>query len=352
MKLSRILPFPALLLFCLSACQRPFLGDDDAGSDAKWEEVNFESERLIIGTHATPFEWQVITENQFARFDNNNKVLEIRPLARNQGVLGIPVLSDNTFLRLTTNEDAKQVIELHLARNPAEIHTILVEDLAGPSDGFMEVEAFSRSLGVFSADGTILLVPVKVLPDQHYALLLFEIRHNQAHTSFASVELVWRINLPDLSSDLSKLNSMRFLNGNFYVTSHEGAWRITPSGEKEKIFTQWMIDVFTWQGDLYITGLNSFDLHQSTDNGLTWERLNQDAALKWVTNANQTLFTQTATGLIFQQVDDDLLGARNIVLPEGHSPQEADYYGAFFSNGYYYFSMDRKVYVTETVVTE
>ncbi len=343
-----------LALLFISACQRPFLADDEVATVASWDLVDQEFERPILATHATPFEWYIISENQFARFDTDDKLLELRTLSKNAGVLGIPALTDNTFVRLTTNDDAKQVVEFHLTRNPAEIHNILADDLAGPSDSFVEVTTRSHRLGAFSSDGTIFMLPIEVLPDRHFALLLFEVLHNPAHTSFTSVKVVKRINLPDLSTDLTKLNSVRFLNGNFYVTSQEGAWRITPSGNIERIFpqAQWMLDVFTWQGDLYITGINSFDLHKSTDNGLTWERLNQNSALKLVVNVNELLFTQEAPGLIYRMVGGDLLRAKNLILPEGFSPQQAIYYGAFFFEGKYYFSIDREVYMTNDVVLE
>ena len=346
--------FLILVSLFISACQRPFLADPEVATGAKWELVDQEFERTILAVHATPFEWYIISENQFARFDTDNKLLELRSLARKSGVLGIPALTDNTFVRLTTNDDAKQVVEFHLTRNPAEIHSILTDDLAGPADSFVEVTTRAHRLGAFSSDGTIFLLPIEVLPDRHFALLLFEVLHDPSHTSFTSIKVVKRIDLTDLSTDLVKLNSIRFLNGNFYVTSQEGAWRITPSGSAERIFpkAQWMLDVFTWQGDLYITGINTFDLHQSTDNGLTWERLNQNSALKLVTNANEKLFTQGAPGLVCQMVSDDFLNAETMILPEGYSPLDAIYYGAFFFEDKYYFSMGREVYFTEEVVVE
>ena len=196
------------------------------------------------------------------------------------------------------------------------------------------------------------MLPVKVLPDQHYALLIFQILHNLAHTSFASVEMVKRVILESLSSDLNKLKSIRFIDGNFYVTSQEGAWRITPSGNKEKIFTQWMTDVFSWKGDIYITGLNPYDLHKSTDNGLNWENVGVSSELKIVANANDLLFTQAAPSLVYQRVEADLMKAKNISLPIGYSPQQAIYYSVVYFAGKYYFSVDREVYMTEEVVVE
>ena len=347
--------WPLLLSLCtllVHSCQRPFLSDDDEASRANWEVIDFTSERPIRGLHATPFEWQVITENEFARFDGENKLLEKRPLAANSGVLGLPALSDNTFVRLTTNAEAKQELEFHLARNPAEIIAVPVDSLAGPTDDFVEVEFQAQRIGVFSDDGTIFLLPLKVLPGRHYILLMFQVLHNVPHTSFTSVEVIKRINLTELSTDLPRLNALRFVNGNFYVTSQEGAWRVSPSGDVEKIFSQWMIDVFAYQGDAYITGLNSFDLHQSTDNGINWERLNQNSELRIVNNANELLFTQAALGLVYQTVGEDLLKAQNIIFPNDYSPQDVVYFGNTFFAGKHYFALDREIYMTEAIVVE
>lgn len=347
--------WPLLLSFSFLlnySCQRPFLSDDEVVSKANWEMVDFESERPIQAMHATPFEWHIITENEFARFDAENKLLEKRPLARNSGVLGFPALSDNTFVRLTTNDEAKQELEFHLTRNPSDIHRILVDSLVGPADDFVEVEFQAHKIGVFSDDGTIFLLPIKVLPDRHYTLLMFQVLHDVPHTSFTSVEVFKRIELTELSTDLPRLNALRFVNGNFYVTSQEGAWRISPSGNTEKVFIQWMIDVFPYQGDVYITGLNSFDLHKSADNGVTWERLNQNSDLKIVTNANELLFTQSATGLVYRLIDDDLLKAKNIVFPSDYTPQDAVYFGAAYFTDKYYFSLEREIYMTEIIVLE
>lgn len=344
--------FIPLLLILISSCQKPFLSDTTPESKANWELVGFESERQIQGVHATPFEWYTISENEFYRFDGDNELLEKRPLAKNSGVLGIPALSDNTFVRLTTNDNAEQVLEFHLTRNPAEIHTIIVDSLVAPGDSFVEVEFEAHRLGAFSSDGTIFMTVLETLPNRHYAIAMFEVLHNQAHTSFTSVKMVKRIDLTELSTDLAKLMSIRFVNGNFYVTSQEGAWRVTPSGNAERIFTQWMLDVFPYQGDVYITGINSFDLHKSTDNGVEWERQNQNSDLKVVQNLNETLFTQITPGLVFQQAESDLLSAKFIHMPEGYEIQDAIYFGAFFFAGNYYFSCDREVYMTDVVVVQ
>ncbi len=350
---SLLLP---LILLSFYSCQRPFLsGDEEAiTNNSDWELVDYQSERLILGLHTTPFEWYVISENQFSRFDEENQLLEKRTLLSNGGAKGVPVMSDNTFFRLTNNADASQVAEFHLSRNPSEVYKIPVDDLVGPDDSFIEVDIFARKLGAFSSDGTLFMLPVTVLPDRHYVLLMFEILHNPTHDSFSSIEMVKRIKLEDLSADVANLNNIRFLDGNFYAISKEGAWRITPSGQTEKIFHQWMLDCFSWQGDLYITGNNSFDLHKSTDNGLTWKRLNQNSDLQFVETANEYIFTHLVLGHRFKMMSGDGLStAKDIVYPsEGPAPTSVAFYavGAFADS--YYFTMDKDVYVTDEVIVE
>jgi len=347
--------FPLLFLFLFS-CQRPFLtdGDNTLPTKADWEKISFESERPILGLHTTPFEWYIISENEFARFDSDNNLLDKRPLLSNDGAKGTPAMSDNTFFRLTVNNDASQVAEFHLARNPSEIYKIQVDSLAGPSDSFIEVDVFARQLGAFSDDGTLFLLPTTVLPGRHYVLLLFQILHNPAHSSFASIELVKRINLDGLSADVANLNNIRFLDGNFYVTSKEGAWRVTPSGQTDKVFYQWMLDCFSWQGDLYATGTNNFDLHKSTDNGLTWERLNQISDLQYVEPVGAHLFTHSVLGQRFKvMTGEDLKTASEFAYPaNGPDPNSISFYGVGSFSDRYYFAMGREVFVTDEVVEQ
>ena len=352
--MNTVYPFSLIvLLLSTFGCQRPLVVDDDQMvKEASWEKIDFPSERLILGLHATPFELQAITENQFFRFNGDNEPLEIRPFLASTPPLLPPAMSDNTFVRMTTNDDAEQTLEFHLTKNGSQILEIMVDSLKGPGDSFIEVEFMARTLGAFSSDGTLFLLPATVLPDRHYVLLLFEVLHNAAATEFTSVEMFRRIDLPDLSADFANLQNIRYVDGNFYVGSKSGAWRISPDGEKVKIFQQQMRDFFEHEGKLYAMGPSSFSLHESTDNGITWERLNQDSELVWIETAGGTVFTQTAPSQLFHVMDENLEKAKSIVLPAGFAANEAIYYGVAFFAGRHYFSMDRSIYFTEEIVLE
>lgn len=349
--------FPKLLLLMLCifsfSCQKPLFPDDDGPiSKADWKAIDFQCERQILGLHATPFEWYAITENQFFRFDGEDGLLEIRPLPTESGVKGVPALSDNAFFRMTLSQGNRQVIEFHHARNPASSVLFPVDSLERDAGTFLEVEFLSRQLGAFSGDGTLFLLPVKVLPQRNYAFYLFEIQQQSAQNAFASIKLAKRINIPGMDAELANLKSTRFLDGNFYVASAVGAWRISPAGQALQIFPQWMLDFFSLKGTLYATGLNSFDLHKSADNGLTWERLNQNSEVKYAETADTLVFSETTLGNRYQVVSADFKKARDIEHPADAPTDPSVFYSVVFFGGRYYFSMDRKVFSISQIITK
>ena len=356
MKKTPELLLSLVLFVLLFSCQAPLFKDDDAGpseNPAAWDSLNFESERPLLNLHASPFELMAISENQFFRFDANHKLLEQRPLSLASGHLGVPVLSDNTFVRLTADTGANQFLEFRLTRNPMQMIRLSVDSLKAPTDAYLEVEFLARRLGAFSDDGTLFLLPVKAFPAKRYALLLFEIRHNAAHDEFESVELINRIALDDLDTDFANLVNIRFLDGNFYISSQEGAWRLTPDGDLLELFPQWMIDFFRWQGDLYVTGINTFDLHKSTDNGLNWTRLNQNTILQFVETPNDSLLNQNILGQAWTLPTSNWAGNRPIKWPSGSDAQNpVAFYGVAALNGLFYFSISRKIYFTDALETE
>lgn len=342
-----------LSLLCIVSCQKPLFPDKEKQDKrAQWEVLEHKSERVINQLFASPFELYAISDNQFFRFNGAVELLEKRPLDASYGVRGIPALSDNAFARMTIDEQTRQILEFHLTRNPAQVEKIPVDSLATNEDSYLEVEFLARTLGAFSTDGSLFLLPARTFAERHYAFFLFKINFNTAHNSFTSIKAIKRIDVPEMSSDFTNLINMRFLNGNFYLTSREGAWRITPSGQVQQIFSQWMRDAFSQNGKLYITGLNAFDLHESADNGLTWKRLNLKSELKMVETPGGLLLSQEVLGNPYQLVTEDYLRAQAIVYPSDAPGDFSSYYGVAFLNGLYFFSIGNHIFSTSEVVAE
>lgn len=338
-----------IVLLC--GCQRPLVVDDDpTGSTAIWEKVGYNSETAILGLHATDFELYVSTESSFTRLNSNLEIIEKRAFPV---TTSFPVMSDNTFVRLATNAQNRQVIEFHLARNGSEIHNVLTDTLPTPAGNSVDVDANSNQLGAFSNDGTLFLLAVKMLPARYYSLYLFSIQQNIEHNSFVAVKMFKRMDLTDLDANTDgRIKSIRFVNGNFYVASQQGAWRITPAGVATKQFAQWKEDCFEWLGDLYMTGTVNYDLDKSIDNGLEWERVNVASELRHVTVADTVIFTQEVVGKYYKVMPKDFKKAKSFVYPTGVSLDESLFYGLAYYNDRYYLAVDKDIYVGNKIKLE
>jgi hypothetical protein len=346
----------ALLVATLfAACQTDSFFKKDEGPDGgiKWDSIDFRMEPYVQGLLATPFELYVISENSFARLSADLDVVERRPFLLPSKSNSLPALSENTLARLTTNAQGRQVVEFHLARNSTQVFSLLVDTLPVVAGNSLEIESFNTPVGAFSNDGSLFLMPAKLLPARTYSLYLFEIRQNFQHNAFESLKMIKRIDLPDLSADADEvIKAVKFLNGNFYLTTQQGAWRITPSGVIAKVRPSWKEDCFAYQGDLYMTGIYDYDLDKSIDNGLEWERVNVGTEMRHVVVADTMLFTQQVPGQIFRVMPKDFKLAKEITYPTVANPVSSAFYGLVFFEGRYIFSMDKWLFATEKVVVD
>lgn len=341
--------FATFILLC--GCQRPLVVDDDTTDGATaWEKVDYNAETAILGLYATDFELYISTENSFTRLNSNLDIIEKRAFPVTNS---IPAMSDNTFVRLTTNDQDRQIVEFHLAHNGSEVFRVQTDTLPTPPGNSIDVDVYSNQLGAFSNDGTLFLMAAKVLPARYYSLYLFDIQQNNQYNSFVSVKMIKRIDLTDLDANaVGRLKSIRFNNGNFYVASQQGAWRITPDGIATKQFAQWKEDCFEWLGDLYMTGTVDYDLDKSIDNGLEWERVNVGSELRYVTIADTVIFTQKVPGKYYQVMPKDFKKAKSFVYPVGVSLDNSLFYGLAYYNDRYYLAVDKDIYVSDKIKLE
>jgi hypothetical protein len=349
--------FPAALLCAIlfAACQTtpPWKDDEAPDGGIQWDSIDFRMEPYVQGLLATPFELYVVSENSFARLSTELDVVERRPFLLPSKSNSLPAISENTLARLTTNAQGRQVVEFHLARNATQVHNLLVDTLSVAAGNSLEIESFNTPVGAFSSDGTLFLMPAKVLPARTYSLYLFEVRQNFQHNAFEAIKMIKRIDLPDLSANADGvIKAVKFLNGNFYLTSQQGAWRITPVGNATKVRPAWKEDCFTYQGDLYMTGTFEFDLDKSIDNGLTWERVNIGTDMRHVVVADTMLFTQEVPGKIFSVMPKDFKKAKEITYPSVANPVSSAFYGLVYFEDRYIFSMDKWLFAAEKVVVD
>lgn len=361
------LSFSAILFSCLLlSCQKNIFDNDGSGDGsggnnqtADWTPLEFETEQLIKNIYATPFQLFLITDNEFARLNEDLELVEKRTFVK-QGIgLSRPVLSDNVFTRITANTAGKQVLEFHLARNSADVKKFTPDDLKLPEDDFFEIEIIQRSLGAFNDSETQFLVPARVENngEAYSVLYVFELSYNATFDEFTDITF-HRIDLPDLTTDAANITNIvnvRYFKEHFFVSTKKGGYRISEELEVDKIFplSQWVRDYFVHQDTMYMTGLNSFDIHKSPDAGLTWIRLNKNSQLKVIENVNDILFNQEVAGTVFLQADDNLCDEKEIVyaadIPVGNP---AAFYGLDYFQEQYFLSAGTQVFRISEIVTK
>jgi len=354
----------SLLLFFLAAlnfgCQRNIFDDETGGGGgngngggpvADWEVLELETERLIKNLYATPFQLYFITENEYVRLNEDLELVEKRTLIPNDIGVSRPVLADNVFARMSANNVGKQVLEFHLARNPAGVVKFEIDEIKDTLDDFFEFEIIQRNLGAFNASETQFLIPARVEKEgEAFAVLyIFEIEYNSTFDEILNITPN-RIELTDLTTDAANITNfvnIRFLKDHFFVSTKKGGYRISEELEVEKIFpsSQWVRDYFEIGDTLYMTGLNSFDMHNSGDAGLTWERLNKNSSLQMIENVNDRLFNQEVLGTVFSIAETDLCSLADISysndIPVGNL---SAFYGLDYFQEQYFLSADTKVF--------
>lgn len=262
------------------------------------------SSATIRAIHATPFEIYFLSNNFFIRLDDKLNLQEKRLLPIDRSFFGTPILSDNAFVRVTQNSNNDAVFEFNLTRNAQNVKKITASELVDTArrETFVPEAVYDETLqpGCFSADGTKLLLVGSINSGKIYAIIL-DIQLDFTATNFSRISVLKRIELPDLLS--KKMESIRFINDNFYVASQNGGYRVTPTGEVKKVFNHWTLDFFAVGTTLHAAPFSPYDFHTSTDNGLTWRR-GAPSELKYVEVVNNQILTKISRGVNYVNLSD------------------------------------------------
>lgn len=316
-------------------------------STASWQSYNVvDAKTLVRGIHSVTGEMFFLTDNQFFRVDNNDKIIEKRDLPNDRQLYGSPVLSDNSFLRISQGTDNKQVIEFHLTHSPSVVHKIVTSSLvdAVQKESF-QIDVFGRTPGCFSSDGSKYFLPGVVYPSYKSTLMILNIKFTPDAKNFESITLAKRIELSNLSTD-GKIETCRYINGFLYLATKEGGFRISDDGQVTHLFKHWTYDFFEKDGKLYTTGFNSTDFYTSSDNGVSWRKYG-NGNLKYVEKVGTKLLNQTQRGLQFDMIDDALL---NTVPMKYNSefPSIPDTYFSFgFMKNQYFINVGSRIYTAK-----
>ncbi len=337
---------------CIPLTDNP-VSPADNPDDYPWKALSTVSaNQPIRGIHATPFEIYFISNNFLFRLDDKLTLQEKRLLPTDRSFFGAPILSDNVFVRVTQNSNNDAVFEFNIARNAQNVKKIAASELVDTAkrETFVPEAVYDLTLqpGAFSADGTKLLLVGTVNSNKVFAVIL-DVQLDFPATNFQRITVVKRVELPDLLS--KKLESIRFINGNYYIATQNGGYRVTPTGEVKKVFNHWALDFFAVGNTLYSTPYSAYDFHKSTDNGLTWAR-NVPSELKYVETVNNNIFSKTSRGVNYTGLADSSLSKTVKVkynLDQFTLTREAVDFHLRYFKGKYFMNDGAKVYAVDTI---
>ncbi len=326
-------------------------------SSNPWVEIpNLSLNSTINRLHATDNEMLIGTVDNFARMSSAGTIIERRNLEVEKGVFGRPILSDKIFARVLKNVENERELQFHLVKSVNQIYRITDREIADSAE-FIIFEELNNaySTGAFNNDATQFLYAARSLNPQQaqYSFFLFDIQLNATETQFQNVAVAHRINIPSslLGSEASMITNIRFFDGNFYVSTLSGAYRIQPDGEWQQIFSHWIWDIFEFNGKLYSTGFYENQFYNSEDSGENWEYANTNTPLRKVEVTGGKIFGQNQLGLPYQLATEDFTTLQEISYNSNFFDDEPTAYQAIeFFQGKYYISVHKRLYAVDDIV--
>ncbi|MCB0661890.1 MAG: hypothetical protein KDC24_04070 [Saprospiraceae bacterium] len=347
-----LLVFAAILLTISSCITYEGPSTTGFGPSEGWEKVNITFERAILNLRGNAFYLMAITDNQFFRIGSENEILEKRILDVENGTYGRPEIADNVFSRITKNDDGQYQLEFHLTKNSAEIVKFIGIQLTEVPNELVQIDYHGRNIGAFNGDGTRFILPTVTFPNFHYTFFVFDIRLDPSTFHFEKVELVQRIDVPELSSEFNNIGTIRNVSGNFYIAAKDGGFKIDKDGNYERVSAHWMKDYFSVGGNLFGTAFEDHYFETSLDGGNSWELYDKPSALKEVTVTGGKIFSQFLPGHQFGVSNDSLLVVTPIQLDDDF-PDDNNSYQAidYFSNNFY-LSVGKDLYLSPEITEE
>lgn len=275
--------------------------------DIIWQQATeiSASDSQIRSIYATPFEIYFTSDSYLFRLDTAFNLLEKRILTPiDRSPYRRAIMNDNTFVRLYQGATGAYTLEFRHTRNSQAVKRLTTTELVDTARReTFDMETNIRQFGCYNKDGTKFLLPGRLLPANKPYVLILDLALSYSPDDITSIKVAKRIEIPSLNID--KFESFRYLNGNYYIATLEGGFRITPDGQVKKLFNNWAKDFFAIGNKIYSTGFGDFDFLSSTDNGLTWKR-SVPSALKYVETANGKVFSHTFSNTPFGIADSSL----------------------------------------------
>ena len=355
-------------LLGLGGCRCADCDDDDPaglppGAEL-WRETGIETDRPIIGVHASPSEVFAFSESEFVRAvqdvddDTGEASLRLVDRRRFRTALrraGQPAVNDLVFARgALDTETGEQVVEFQTVQNAGGVAQVVLDSVRIDStfDEPVALVSDGREIGAFTRDGRVYAQPIVRRAERSVALLLLGIDYDRGFERFASVEPLAVVDLPGVREDDRAVSSISLLDGYFYVATKSGGFRVTRDGDVERVIdaVTGVRDFFKFEGSFYASREGRGSLLESED-GLSFRssELVQDFGVVEV--LGEDIVVQRFEGWPFFVTDALAEAPDSLSLNRGFTRAQDAYYGIGRLNGRYYLGLDRALYVADSLAT-
>ncbi len=300
----------------------------------------------ILGMLANDGELFTVTESEFVRHTmvNDSTLMEIerRPLLRQYANSGQPALHPVVFARSIRDiGNGEELIQFSLVQNAAATRVLSIDSLG--------VEPLSavfggEFVGAFDRTGTVYLQPVYRRDTRRVAVLRFELKTNTAFTEFVSIRYTGLIDFPNVRQTERAVSTIKWLDGNFYMATKQGAYLITRTGVAERIITPSadVRDVFRYEGVYYATQSSTGPLYESQD-GLAWTTSGIVTDLRLVRVFGDQLLSHDFEGWRWNITADITQQSKPLAINESFPIENDKYFGLVNLRGKFYMSIDRRI---------
>jgi hypothetical protein len=352
--------FFALSAWAFSSCV-PVIRDEPTpdtttNPDAQWQPLSIiNADQAIRAIHSTPYEIYFLSNNQLFRVDLNRNLLEKRLLKTDRDFLGLPVMSDNSFARIikgVSGTDATPFVEFQLARNASAVRAINPTKYldATKNETFSIDKEPCRTPWCFSTDGTKFYLPGTVTPGFKPTVMIFDVNLNFQADDFATnnpIALHKRVEIPNLAA--SQWESVRYIDGNLFLATKGGGFRVAADGTVKQLFNHWTYDFFKYGRIIFATGPSNF--LSSSDDGITW-RNEATSNLKYVETRGSKIFTQIQRGQRFNLADSTLQKVKEIQYNTEFPNTPLAYNDIAFFRDNYYINVEKQVFSIKKIISK
>lgn len=316
--MNRIIQF-FLLVVCFIQTPACLITPPEPAPVLWMKALDLETNTPIRNMYAGDLELHLISDDEFIRLGPENRLKERRILPVPFEFYSWPVLSTNTYARvIRTEAQGGPVLELNISAVPGESLSIPYEVLKDDAEEFFAPVSknFAEYTLAYNDEGTQLLLPVVNFENNTHTFFLIDIELDFSKTKFLNVQKSHRIDIPEIPGSVTdRINNILFENGNYYVVSLDGTFRITPDGAYEKVIPGWLYDVFEKNDSLFATG-RGLDFYISTDNGHNWIERDSTSDIKFADVVSGKVLSQNFPAAIYTMADSDLEEVRPLVLNE------------------------------------